>query len=255
MSREASAAGAPEHPPPTADRARSEGLPRHVAMIMDGNGRWAHRRGQPRVMGHRKGANAVRTVVTEAARLGLEALTLYTFSNENWKRPESEVEQLLELCGRYLVDERPTLQNNDVRLRHIGQRAGLPDALLARLDETLALTAENRGLQLVLALNYGARSEITEAARGLARRAAAGELDPEAITPEILERHLYTADLPDPDLLIRTAGERRLSNYLLWQLSYAELYVTDLCWPDFGKEALQDALADFARRRRKFGAV
>jgi undecaprenyl diphosphate synthase len=232
-----------------------EALPRHVAIIMDGNGRWAEARGKDRTYGHRYGADAVRTVVTEAGKLGIEALTLYSFSTENWRRSDEEVNMLMRLCVEYLVKEREELNKNNVRFKQIGSREGLPEEVLSELDQTVASTAQNTGLTLCLALNYGSRAEITEATRTIAQKAQAGELDPESITTETISEHLYTVDMPDPDLLIRTAGERRLSNYLLWQVSYAEFYVADVCWPDFDEAQFHEALRDFARRRRKFGMV
>jgi len=232
-----------------------EALPRHVAIIMDGNGRWAEARGQDRTYGHRHGAESVRTVVTECGRLGIEALTLYGFSTENWRRSAAEVDTLMQLYVEYLIKERDELNEKQVRLRQIGDRQGLPQSVLSELDKTVACTAGNTGLQLCLAINYGSRAEITEATRAIARQAQRGELDPETVTPETMETHLYTAGLPDPDLLIRTAGERRLSNYLLWQISYAEFYVADVCWPDFDETQFHEALRSFARRRRKFGMV
>lgn len=232
-----------------------DALPRHVAVIMDGNGRWAVARGRDRTYGHRCGAAAVRAVVTECAKLGVEALTLYSFSTENWSRSPDEVSFLMKLYSEYLVKERDTLTENNVRFVQIGRRDGLPDDVLRELDETTALTAANTGLTLCLAINYGSRAEITDAVRAIAEKVKTGELDPQDITPEHVARHLYTAGLPDPDLLIRTAGEMRLSNYLLWQLSYAELYIADVCWPDFDIHQLHDALRAYAHRQRKFGGV
>ena len=229
--------------------------PAHVAVIMDGNGRWATQRGLPRSAGHTAGVEAVRPIVTRSAELGLEALTLYSFSTENWARARDEVDHLMRLCVAYLVSERDLFMDNGVRLRPIGRRAGLPDDVLEALDETVALTADNPGTTLCLALNYGSRAEIVDCVRSLARRAAAGELDPDAIDEAAVSASLYTAGLPDPDLLIRTAGEMRLSNYLLWQLSYAELYVADVCWPDFDPERFDEALAAFRGRTRKYGGV
>lgn len=232
-----------------------ERFPRSVAIIMDGNGRWARRRGLPRPFGHQAGAQAVRRTVTEAARLGLEVLTLYSFSVENWSRPAEEVNTLMHLYAEYLVQERPTIMENNVRLRHLGRRQGLPENVLRELDETLRLSAHNTGMTLCLAINYGSRLEITDAVRRLARRVAAGELSPDAIDPACISNALDTAGLPDPDLLIRTAGEMRISNYLLWQISYAEFYVTDVQWPDFGPETLHEALRAYAGRHRRFGRV
>ncbi|MEX0886221.1 MAG: isoprenyl transferase [Phycisphaeraceae bacterium] len=230
-------------------------LPRHVAIIMDGNGRWAVRRGLDRTEGHRHGAEAVREIVTEAAKLGIDVLTLYSFSTENWTRSADEVGFLMNLYAEYLVRERDTLMRNNVRFVQIGRRAGLPRKVLAELDDVTATTAKNTGLTLVLALNYGSRTEITDAVRAIAAKVKAGELEPEAISEQVIAEHLYTADLPDPDLLVRTAGEMRLSNYLLWQISYAELYVADVCWPEFDVAQFHEALRSYARRQRKFGSV
>ncbi len=229
--------------------------PRSVAIIMDGNGRWARSRGFERIKGHERGIGAVRQTVEECARLGVEALTLYAFSEENWTRPKREIDLLMRLLERFLVDERPTLMNNDVRLVHAGRRERLSKKVLAILDETIAMTAQNRGLVLSLAISYGGRAELVDAVRAIAAKVRAGELDPEAIDDATIAAHLYQPGLPDPDLLIRTAGELRISNFLLWQISYAEIHVTDVCWPDFGIEHLHAAFRDFGKRVRKFGAV
>src|SRR3990170_3561649 len=221
-------------------------LPRHIAIIMDGNGRWASQRGLPRIRGHEAGSAAVREIVTECARLGVGYLTLYSFSAENWRRPKEEIDFLMNLYAHYLRQERPTMMDNNVRFLQIGRREPLPQAVLKELDETVALTSGNTGLTLLLALNYGSRQEIVDAVRCLASRAAAGGLRPEAIEEETIAGCLYTAGIPDPDLLIRTAGERRVSNFLLWQISYAELYVEPVSWPDFRKEHLHAAIDDFA---------
>ncbi|MEM9253554.1 MAG: isoprenyl transferase [Planctomycetota bacterium] len=236
-----------------ASRLDADRLPRHIAIIMDGNGRWATSRGLTRSDGHRAGAKAVRDVVTECARLDLDALTLYSFSTENWSRAAEEVSTLMALYVEYLVSELPTMLDNNVRFRQIGRRQGLPTDVLDHLDRVTEATADNDGLTLVLAINYGARTEITDAVRAIAAKAQKGSLDPDDIDEDAIADHLYTAGLPDPDLLIRTAGEQRLSNYLLWQISYAEFHVADCCWPDFGVAQLHDALVDFAQRHRKFG--
>lgn len=246
----ASAVAADVHP--TVDPGR---LPRHIAVIMDGNGRWARRRRRPRLFGHRAGARSVRRCVRACAELGIEALTLYSFSSENWKRPAEEVEGLMALLVRHIRRELPELMANGIRFRHLGRRDRLPAAVLAAIDEAERKTAAGTGMTLVVALDYGSRDEITEAARSLARDAAAGRLDPEAIDEAMLASRLGTAGLPDPDLLIRTAGERRLSNYLLWQISYAELHVCEACWPDFGREHLLAAIRDFAARTRRYGSL
>jgi undecaprenyl diphosphate synthase len=244
-----------EHGTPVAYAPGSEGLPRHVAIIMDGNGRWARRQGLPRVAGHQEGARTVRAIVTECARLKLGALTLYSFSSENWKRPAEEVSFLMDLYVAYLQSELPTMMKNDVRFGQIGRRAGLAPRVLEEVDKVIAATAGNRGLRLNLAINYGSRAEITDAVRAIAAKVRAGQLEAGQIEEETIADHLYTAGLPDPDLLIRTAGEVRLSNYLLWQLSYAEFYVSDVCWPEFTVAHLHEALRAYAGRRRKFGAV
>jgi len=230
-------------------------FPRSVAMIMDGNGRWARQRNLPRPFGHQAGARAVRRTVTEAARLGLDVLTLYSFSIENWSRPAEEVETLMRLYAEYLVHERPTVMDNNVRLRHLGRREGLPDMVLRELDETVRLSAGNTGMTLCLAVNYGSRAEITDAVRVLGRRVEKGRLSPDEIDEAMISDVLDTGGLPDPDLLIRTAGEMRISNYLLWQISYAELYVTDVYWPDFDEPQLHKAIEAYANRHRRFGGV
>ncbi len=230
-------------------------LPRHVAIIMDGNGRWAQAQGKDRTCGHREGGERIRPLVTECAKLGLEALTLYSFSTENWTRAQEEIDFLMDLYVEYLIGERSELHSNNIRFIQVGRREGLPDRVLEELDKTVALTKDNTGLTLALALNYGSRMEITDAVRNIAKKVKAGEIEPDAISEETIAQHLYTAGLPDPDLLIRTAGEMRLSNYLLWQISYAELYVTDICWPEFDVAQLYKAFESYAGRKRKFGAV
>ncbi|MFO0873738.1 MAG: polyprenyl diphosphate synthase [Phycisphaerales bacterium] len=232
-----------------------ERLPRHVAIIMDGNGRWAARQGLPRVLGHRAGVRTVREIVAEAARLEIEAITLYSFSSENWKRPAEEVNGLMELCREHLVAQREELMANGVRFRAIGRLDGLPESVRRELSETETATRHGSKTTMVLALNYGARAELVDAMRAIARAVAAGTLRPDAIDEAVIDRNLYTAGLPDPDLLIRTAGELRLSNYLLWQISYAEIHVTDVLWPDFSVTDLHLALSDFAGRRRRFGGL
>ena len=232
-----------------------ERRPRHVAIIMDGNGRWAQARGLPRVFGHREGIRSVRAIVEEGCRLGLEQLTLYCLSVENWKRPPRELTFLMKLLRHFLVVERAELMDQNVRLAMIGRREGLPPYVLAQLDRTAEQTAGNTGMTLCLAVNYGGRTEIADAARRIAREVAAGTLDPEAIDEDAFAARLDTAGMPDPDLLIRTSGEMRLSNYLLWQVSYAELWVTDVLWPDFRAEDLHAAILSFAGRNRKFGGL
>lgn len=230
-------------------------LPRSVAIIMDGNGRWATSRGLSRSEGHEKGAANVRSIVTEAARLGLEALTLYSFSIENWRRPADEVDTLMHIYALHLRQERETIIANNIRLRHFGRRDGLPPPVLNELDESVRRSADNTGMFLGLALNYGSRTEIVDAVRRIARRVADGEVAPDDITDATVAGSLDTADVPDPDLVIRTSGELRISNFLLWQISYAELYVTDVYWPDFHVEQFHDALRDHAHRNRRFGDV
>lgn len=232
-----------------------EQFPRHVAVIMDGNGRWARSRGLPRTSGHAEGARNVRRIVTESVRLGLEALTLYSFSIENWCRPAKEINALMHLYAEYLVCERPTVMENNIRVRHLGRREGLPEAVLAELDATVGCSSSNTGMWLNLALNYGGRAELTDAVRAIAARAAAGEIAPEDIDEGTISGALATAGIPDPDLLVRTAAEMRISNFLLWQISYTELYVSDVLWPDFNEGELHKALRDFAERRRRFGGL
>lgn len=229
--------------------------PQHVAVIMDGNGRWAQRQGLPRIEGHRRGVASVRAVTEECARLHLKQLTLYCLSSENWKRPQQELEFLMHLLEQYLVEERATLLREKIRLTVIGRREGIPDSVQAEMDRTIAMTAAHDGLNLCLAINYGARGEITDAVRSIAAATQRGEIDPQKIDEATLEKHLYTAGMPDPDLLIRTAGEMRFSNYLLWQISYAEFWVTDRCWPEFREQDLHAAIRDFAARDRKFGGL
>ncbi|MHC5063560.1 MAG: isoprenyl transferase [Planctomycetota bacterium] len=230
-------------------------IPRSLAIIMDGNGRWARKRGLGRIKGHEHGITAVRETVEECARLGVEALTLYAFSEENWSRPKKEISLLMKLLERFLVEERPTLQKNNVRLVHAGRVERLEGKVLKLLQETIDLTAANTGMTLCLAISYGARAELVDAMRNIASKVAAGELRPEDIEEKTISAQLYQPNLPDPDLLIRTADEMRLSNFLLWQISYTEFYVTPVCWPDFRKEHLQEAFASYAARVRKFGAV
>ena len=232
-----------------------ERMPRHVAIIMDGNGRWARERGLPRVEGHRNGSRGVRTIINESARLGFECLTLYSFSLENWKRPQEEVSALMELYRHYLIHERPTIMNNNVRVRHIGQEKGLPGSVLEALHDTIELSSENTGMTLLLALNYSGRSEIVQAVQTIVGEVQKGALAAEDIDEDTISSNLDTQGLIDPDLLIRTSGEMRISNFLLWQISYAELYVTDVHWPDFNEEVLAQAVRAYASRNRRFGGV
>jgi undecaprenyl diphosphate synthase len=230
-------------------------VPRHIAIIMDGNGRWAAERGLPRIKGHEHGAESVRAVTEACVELGVEFLTVYAFSTENWKRPEAEVTALWLLLEHFIAQETPTLMKNGVRLQAIGRLHELPESCQAALRETTQLTSRNPATTLVLALNYSGRTEIIDTVRALCREASAGRMDAETLTEETFSQHLYTRDYPDPDLLIRTSGELRLSNFLLWQLSYTEIYVTQKTWPDFGKEDLREAIAEFNKRQRRFGGL
>ncbi len=230
-------------------------LPRHIAIIMDGNGRWAQSRGLPRIRGHEEGAKTVRSIVTRCARLGVEVLTLYSFSHENWNRPTEEVDFLMGLYGQYLISERSEIVDNNIQFVHLGSRSGLPQSVLEQMDITKEASKNNSGLKLCLALNYGSRREIVDAVRSIAADVRDGALAENEISEQIISNALYSRGLPDPDLLIRTAGERRISNFLLWQISYAEIFVSNICWPDFSSEHLDDAIRDFAGRERRFGAL
>jgi len=242
--------------PGTSSSALSAGkqnIPRHVAIIMDGNGRWAQKRNQPRIMGHRAGVEAVRGVVEGCANNGVEVLTLFAFSSENWRRPKQEVGLLMELFMTALGREVKRLNKNNVRLRVIGDIEGFNKALQKRIAKAQALTQENTGLTVVVAANYGGRWDITQAAKYLATRVQVGQLEVEDITPEHMAGAMSLADLPEPDLFIRTGGESRISNFLLWQLAYTEFYFSDILWPDFNIDALNDAIVSFATRQRRFG--
>src|SRR5262245_7967746 len=230
-------------------------LPRHVGIIMDGNGRWARNRGWRRTRGHREGAESVRSITRECARLGIKVLTLYAFSSENWSRPRPEVSFLMRLLNSYLITERTEIMENDIRLRAIGEIDGLPPRVRRELDRTMEMSRENRGLNLILALNYGGRREILRAVRRIAETVQAGNLQPEAIDASLLSGHLDTAGLPDPDLIIRTGGEMRLSGFLLWQVEYSELFVTRTPWPEFREAELHAALRHVAARERRFGGL
>jgi undecaprenyl diphosphate synthase len=230
-------------------------LPRHVAVIMDGNGRWAKQRGLPRIEGHRAGIDSVREIVRTAGEAGVEYLTLYAFSLENWNRPDSEVRALMDLLEIYLQSEQDELNRKNVRLRAIGRLDVLPENTRRQLDASIAGLDKNTGMTLVLALSYSGRAEIVDAARALAREVAAGTVNPSDIDDDVIARHLYTNGLPDPDLLIRTSGEMRVSNFLLWQISYAEIYVTETLWPDFRRQQFFMALEDYGKRHRRFGRV
>ncbi len=229
-------------------------LPAHVAIIMDGNGRWAKARLLPRVAGHKKGADAVRACVKACGELGISYLTLYAFSSENWKRPVDEVDDLMGLLRHYLRHELEELGRNNVRLTFIGDRSRLSVDIVNLMTEAEGKTANNTGLTLILALNYGGQAEIVRAAQELARKAASGEIDPSTIDEQQLAAHLDTARFPDPDIIIRTSGEQRLSNFLLWQAAYAEFVFIDDLWPDFTKETLIKALMEFGNRERRYGA-
>lgn len=232
-----------------------EPMPRHVAIIMDGNGRWAKRRGLPRIEGHRRGVRSVRETVEFCAEIGLEQLTLYCLSSENWKRPEAELRRLMSLLEQFLIEDRRTILKQGLRFATIGRREGLSEGVLHEIDKTVAMSKDNSGMRLCLALNYGSRAEIADAARDIAAKVATGELKPEDIDETTVADHLYTAGMPDPDLLIRTAGELRLSNYLLWQISYAELWVTEKYWPEFRPPDLIEAFQSFAARDRRYGGL
>ncbi len=227
----------------------------HVAIIMDGNGRWARARGLPRTAGHRRGAETVRTIVEAAADMGVSILTLFGFSSENWSRPESEVRDLMGLLRLYLRNEISTLTKNGVQLRVIGERSRLASDIVALIEEAEAKTAENRRLTLVMALNYGGRQEIVAAARRLAMEVEAGRLEAQRIDDDMFARQLFTAELPDPDLLIRTSGEQRISNFLLWQMAYTEFVFVDSLWPDFSREEFEKAIREYQGRERRYGGA
>ena len=232
-----------------------EKIPRHVAVIMDGNGRWARARGWIRTRGHEEGAESVRAVTRMCGRLGIEVLTIYAFSTENWKRPAREVNFLMRLLTRFLRSERDEIMKKDVCVRAIGRIEELPDDTQEELRNTVRMSADNSGLILRLALNYGGRQEIVDAARGMLQAARDGEFDPADLNPDTFRRFFYEPDMSDPDLLVRTGGEMRLSNFLLWEMSYAELYVTSVCWPAFREAELAEAFAAYARRERRFGGL
>lgn len=222
---------------------------------MDGNGRWAQRQGLPRIEGHRRGVASVRRTTEECARIGIEQLTLYCLSSENWKRPQGELDFLMHLLEQYMIEERSTIMQQNISVRVIGRRGGIPAATLAEMDKTIEMTAANRGMRLCLAINYGSRAELLDAVQQIALKVQRGEVDPAALTEATIDQHLYTAGMPDPDLLIRTAGEQRISNFLLWQISYAEIWVTGRCWPEFDETDLLEALHDYAARDRRFGGL
>ncbi|MFN4930475.1 MAG: isoprenyl transferase [Bacteroidota bacterium] len=228
-------------------------LPNHVAIIMDGNGRWAKNRGEHRIYGHQHGVKSVRDCTEAAAELGIRYLTLYAFSTENWSRPKEEVDALMELLVQTILAETPTLNKNNVRLLAIGNLRSLPGKCFEQLTEAMSETAKNTGLTLVLALSYSSKWEIVEAAKNIAKDAMAGQLDIETINDNTIDAYLTTKDIPHPELLIRTSGEHRISNFLLWQIAYAELYFTDMLWPDFDRAAFFEAIVDYQTRERRFG--
>lgn len=235
-------------------------LPRHIAIIMDGNGRWAQKRHLPRVAGHRSGTQSARTSIETCARLNIEALTLYAFSVENWRRPKAEIEFLMQLLREYIRKEMPLLQRHNIRLRFLGRADELPAAVQKDTRDATEATSKNTGMVLAIALNYGGRAEIVDAMNAilssrLAQMNGNGHQAPQPVTEDDLTRHLYTADLPDPDLLIRTSGEMRVSNFLLWQIAYAEIFVTDTLWPDFNRARLLEALLEYQKRERRYGAI
>jgi undecaprenyl diphosphate synthase len=237
------------------DALRSHPMPEHVAIIMDGNGRWATRRGRPRMVGHREGVKAARRIVAAAGTAGLRYLTLFAFSTENWSRPPAEVMTLMSLLEKSVAAELPDLMRQNVRLRVLGRPHRVPEAVQRGIDRVVRETADNTGLTLLMAFNYGGRDELLDAVRTIARQVKTGELDPDDIGEKHVARALYTADVPDPDLLIRTSGEMRISNFLLWQIAYSELWMTPTLWPDFEPADLYRALAEFQRRSRRFGGV
>ncbi len=230
-------------------------LPHHVAIIMDGNGRWAERRHLPRVAGHQRGVKAAREIIETCARLKLSCLTLYAFSRENWSRPQAEVDFLMRLLREYLKRELPSIHKNNIRLVVIGREADLPDGVRKDLDHAMRLTAQNSGMKLIVALNYGARAEIVDAFNAMLDDARSNGRAEFRADEEMIASHLYTAGLPDPDLLIRTSGEMRVSNFLLWQIAYAEIYVTETLWPDFSRARLIEALIDYQKRERRYGGL
>ncbi len=228
-------------------------IPRHIAIIMDGNGRWARARMRNRIVGHEEGANSVKEVAKCCLQMGIPYLTLYSFSKENWQRPKSEVNALWNLLDRFLNSELNELMEKEIRVIHLGDREAIPQHVMRRLDDTIALTASNSKLHLGLALNYGGRQEIVRAASLFAQDVQAGKMQPGHLTQEIFSQYLFTGDFPDPDLVIRTGGEYRISNFLLWQVAYAEIYTTPVLWPDFREPQLQEALLDYQKRERRFG--
>jgi undecaprenyl diphosphate synthase len=234
---------------------QNEQFPRHIAIIMDGNGRWAQNRKLPRMEGHRQGGKTVEKIALDSVDLGIEHLILYAFSTENWKRPKLEIKALMHLYTQYLIGIRAMMRKNHVKLVHIGRKDRLPEKLRVELAKSMEMTAENDGMILALALDYGGRAEIIEATKQIAQDYKDGKIGLDEISEECMSSHLYTAGLTDPDLLIRTANERRISNFLPWQVSYSEFYVTDVYWPDFKKKDLEEAILEYAKRNRRFGNI
>ena len=234
---------------------KPEQIPRHIAIIMDGNGRWAQRKSLPRVIGHRAGAKIIERIALFCVDLGIESLTLYSFSTENWNRPKSEINALMHIHSEYLVGIRPTLMKNNVKLIHLGRKKGLPPQVLKDLNETMAETSTNTGMILALALNYSGRAEIMDATQKIAQEYKKGKLRLKDIDEKCISQNLYASKLADPDLLIRTANEMRISNFLLWQISYSEFYVTKTLWPDFSKASIEKAILAYASRKRRFGTI
>ncbi len=233
----------------------TEQIPRHIAIIMDGNGRWAQKKGLPRAQGHQQGGKRVETIALRCVDFGIESLTLYSFSIENWERPKAEVNTLMHLYSQYLVGIRPTVMKNNVKLIHLGRLAQLPSAVKKDLTKTMEITAGNTGMTLALALNYGGRAELVDAAKTIAQQYKKGKLRLKDIDEKCINRYLYTAGMAEPDLLIRTANEMRISNFLLWQISYSEFYVTKTFWPDFKQKDLEKAILAYAKRNRRFGTI
>ena len=244
-----------DHIPAALQQVPSERWPRHLAVIMDGNGRWAQRQGLLRIEGHRRGVDSVRAVTQECARIGLQQLTLYCLSSENWKRPQQEIDFLMHLLEQYMIEERATIMDNNVRVRTLGRRSNIPEQVLQELDKTVSMSAKNSGMWLNLAINYGGRAELVDAVQAIGSKVAANQIAASDIDEKMISSHLYTAGSADPDLLIRTAGEMRISNFLLWQISYAEIWVTEKCWPEFDEATLHEAICSFAARNRKFGGL
>lgn len=232
-----------------------EKMPRNIAIIMDGNGRWAQKKGLMRIEGHVQGGKTVERIALDSVDIGIESLTLYAFSTENWKRPKEEIEGLMGLYSQYLVGIRPMMMKNQVKLVHIGSRENLPDHVKESLDDSMEMTANNVGMKLVLALNYSGRTELVDAVRKIAAECKDGALRPESIDEKCISGHLYAPQIAEPELLIRTSSEMRISNFLLWQIAYTEFYVTPVCWPDFKKVDLEEAILDYSRRNRRFGGL